>query len=775
VTDQLIKTAKYAANGQQDYKKELEIIINRHLEIVNQLIGNKNKEVVITSLNQLFNELCLILESVYHIRELTDRTSDLVMSFGERFSSLIIQGEFINQEMQADIIDCNALIKTDNTFGCAIVNTELTENNIKAYFKNPKKLCIAPGFIASSISGETTTLGRGGSDYSAALFASALNTDKLEIWTDVDGIMTANPQIVRRAIPIKSISYAEALELAHFGSSIIFSPSLIPAINKKIPIHFKNTFNPSAEGTCICENPESLKSMPVRGVTSISNISLLTVQGSGMMGVVGIASRLFSSVSKKKVNVILITQGSSEHSITFAVTPSDCNIAKELIEKEFKLEMKSKLIEPLNVEENLSIITIVGEDMKNTPGISARLFEALGRNSISAIATAQGASELNISVVIKHENEKKALKAVHETFFLSDVKTLNVFLIGTGVIGGTLLKQIVQQKESLIKNNKIEVKMIGLANIDKYMFDEEGIKVEDWENEIVKTGLPINLKAYVQKMKELNLRNSVFVDCTGSKDLADLYADILSSGISIVTPSKIANSSPIEYYEKIHNATARFGVRFLYETNVGAGLPIISTLKDLINSGDKIEKIEAMLSGSLNFIFSNFSDKKAFQQTVKEAKEKGYTEPDPRDDLSGKDVGRKLLILSREMGMKINLDDIQITNCLTKQSQEAASIDELWNTLEKFDNPAMEKLWKSAATEGKRLKYVATIENGKATTAIKEIPSDHPFYNILGSDNIISFTTARYKTNPLIVIGPGAGAEVTAAGVFADIIRIVNF
>jgi aspartokinase/homoserine dehydrogenase 1 len=775
ITDQLIKTVRLATQANRDYKPVLNEIKERHFAIINTLVGQENQHKITDPIQDLFNDLIIVLDSIFHIRELTDRTLDLIMSFGERFSSIIVQGAFINQGMQAELVDCCALIKTDSAYNNAILNTELTESNIKEYFANPKKLYIAPGFIASSLSGEITTLGRGGSDYTAAIFASALNTEKLEIWTDVDGIMTANPQIVKRAMPIKSISYAEALELAHFGSSIIFSPSLIPAINKKIPIHFKNTFNPSAEGTCICENPESLKSMPVRGVTSISNISLITVQGSGMMGVVGIASRLFSSVSKKKVNVILITQGSSEHSITFAVTPSDSNIAKELIEKEFKLEIKSKLIEPLNVEENLSIITIVGEDMKNTPGISARLFEALGRNSISAIATAQGASELNISVVIKRENEKKALKAVHETFFLSDVKTLNVFLIGTGVIGGTLLKQIAQQKESLIKNNKIEVKMIGLANIDKYMFDEEGIKVENWEKEIVKIGIPIDLRAYVQKMKELNLRNSVFVDCTGSKDLADLYADILSSGISIVTPSKIANSSPIEYYEKIHIATARFGVRFLYETNVGAGLPIISTLKDLINSGDKIEKIEAMLSGSLNFIFSNFSDTKAFQQTVKEAKEKGYTEPDPRDDLSGKDVGRKLLILSREMGMKINLDDIQITNCLTKQSQDAKSIDELWNTLEKFDNPAMEKLWKSAANAGKRLKYVATIENGKATTAIKEIPADHPFYNILGSDNIISFTTSRYKTNPLIVIGPGAGAEVTAAGVFADIIRIVNF
>jgi bifunctional aspartokinase / homoserine dehydrogenase 1 len=576
-------------------------------------------------------------------------------------------------------------------------------------------------------------------------------------------------------MPIRSISYAEALELAHFGSNIIFSPSLIPAINKKIPIQFKNTFNPLSEGTCICETPESFKSSPVRGVTSISNISLVTVQGSGMIGVVGIASRLFSCVSRKKVNVILITQGSSEHSITFAVTPSDSCVAKELIEKEFKLEMKLKLIEPLDVEESLSIITIVGENMKNTPGISARLFEALGRNGISAVATAQGASELNISVVIKKENEKKALNAVHETFFLSDIKALNVFLVGTGVIGGTLLKQIVQQKDSLIKNNKIEVKLVGLANIDKYMFDEDGIMVENWESVLIKKGQPINLKDYVQKMKELNLRNSVFVDCTGSKDLANLYADILSSSISIVTPSKIANSSPIAFYEKIHNATARFGVRFLYETNVGAGLPIISTLKDLINSGDKIEKIEAMLSGSLNFIFSNFSDKKSFLQAIKEAKEKGYTEPDPRDDLSGKDVGRKLLILSREMGMKINLDDVKITNCLSKQSQNAGNIEELWKTLEQFDNPIMEKLRKTAAESGNRLKYMATIENGKAAAAIKEIPADHIFYNINGSDNIISFTTSRYKTNPLVVIGPGAGAEVTAAGVFADMIRIVNF
>jgi len=775
VTDQLIKTAKLAVLADYDYKLELDEIKERHLKIIYDLLGPKNESVVKEPIIDLFIELSLLLDSIMHIRELTDRTLDLIMSYGERIASVILHGAFVGRGLKAELIDSRHLIKTDSAYNNAIVDMDLTENNIKTYFKNPKKLYIVPGYIASSSSGETTTLGRGGSDYTAAIFSSALNIEKLEIWSDVDGIMTANPQLVKRAMPMKSISYAEALELAHFGSNIIFSPSLMPVINKKIPIQFKNTFNPAAEGTCICEIPESQKSSPVSGVTSISNVSLITVQGSGMIGVVGIASRLFSCVSNRKVNVILITQGSSEHSITFAVTPSDSQVAKELIEKEFELEMKLKLIEPLNVEENLAIITIVGENMKNTPGISARLFEALGRNGISAVATAQGASELNISVVIKNENEKKALNAVHETFFLSDIKTLHVFLVGTGVIGGTLLRQIAMQNDYLIKNNNIEVKLIGLANVDKYLFDEDGIEVENWVNKLNENGLPVNLVDYVQKMKNLNLRNSVFVDCTGSKDLADLYADILSSSISIVTPSKIANSSPIDYYEKIHNATARFGVRFLYETNVGAGLPIISTLKDLINSGDKIEKIEAMLSGSLNFIFSNFSDQKSFLDAVKEAKVKGYTEPDPRDDLSGKDVGRKLLILSREMGMKINLEDIQITNCLTRQSQEAANLDELWKTLEQFDNPAMEKLRKTAEESGKRLKYVATIESGKATTAIKEIPADHPFYNILGSDNIISFTTSRYKTNPLIVIGPGAGAEVTAAGVFADIIRIVNY
>jgi aspartokinase/homoserine dehydrogenase 1 len=586
ITDHLVKIAKLASQGDITYKKELALIEDRHVTTIKNLVETKNQNQFISPVLDLFKELSMLLDSMYNLRELTKRTLDLVMSFGERFSSLIIQGGFIDKGMPAELVDSCSLIKTDATYNNAIVNIELTNNNIQAYFKNPKKLYVAPGFIASSQSNETTTLGRGGADYTATLFVSALGTSNLEIWSDKDGIMTADPSFVKRAMTIKTISYDEALELAHFGSKVIFSPSLIPAINKKIPIQFKNTLNPAAEGTCICDKAESLKSSPVRGVTSISNVSLITVQGSGMIGVVGITSRLFSCISRKKVNVMLITQGSSEHSITFAVTPSDSQIAKKLIEKEFKLEMKDELIEPLNVEENLSIITIVGENMKNTPGISARLFDALGRNGISAVATAQGASELNISVVIKQEHEKKALNSVHETFFLSGLKTLNVFLIGTGVIGSTLLKQIAQQKEHLITKNNIEVKLIGLANIDKYLFNEDGIKVENWETDLINSGLPINLKDYVKEMKDLNLRNSVFVDCTASKDLADLYADILSSSISIVTPNKIANSSSIEYYEKIHDATARFGVKFLYETNVGAGLPVINTLKDLINSGE---------------------------------------------------------------------------------------------------------------------------------------------------------------------------------------------
>lgn len=772
-TDLLIKAASGAEQGSEKYIQDLEKIESLHLDIYNSLCNNGASE-ELKSINALVGELKLLLESIYCIKELTDRTLDLVMSYGEQLSSLLLQAGFNCGGMQAALVDCKSLIKTNSRFNKAAVDIDLTQKNIKEYFKNPAKLYVAPGFVSSSLKGETTTLGRGGADYTATLFVSALGTKYLEIWTDDDGIMTADPAFVRKAKTIKTLSYDEALELAHFGSKVIFSPSIIPAINEKITIQFKNIHNPDVDGSCICECPEKIKAAPVRGVTSISDVSLVTVQGSGMIGVVGITSRLFTCLSQKHVNVMLITQGSSEHSITFAVTPDESKLAKKLIEKEFKLEIDNGIIEPLKVEEDMSIITVVGEDMKNTPGISARLFDALGRNGISAVATAQGASELNISVVVNKENEKKALNSVHETFFLAGLKTVNVFLVGTGVIGGTLLTQIAQQQKHLLEKSNTEVKVVGIANIDKYLLNEDGIDVANWQSEMELEGFPINLNDFVQKMKDFNLRNSVFVDCTASKDLADLYAGILSSSISVVTPNKQANSSPIDYYEKVHNATARFGVKFLYETNVGAGLPVISTLKDLINSGDEILKVEAMLSGSLNYIFSNLSDTKSFNEVVKEAKEKGFTEPDPRDDLSGKDVGRKLLIIFREMGMKINIEDVDITNCLTKESQDAASVDELWETLEKFDNPVMEEQRKKAADSGKVLKYVGTIENGKAKTAIKEIAPDHPFYNINGSDNIISFTTARYKTNPLIVIGPGAGAEVTAAGVFADVIRIVH-
>ncbi len=777
ITNKLLEASAKAAAGDNTYTQVVKDIHEAHLTTAKELVKNAERQAnTINYLQGVLKNFDDLLHGIYLIREISVRTTDIISSFGERMSAYIIAQAFCEQDTKAEFLDARDVVVTNNNFGAAAVEFDITDKKIQDHLAASNGvLQIATGFIGATENGETTTLGRGGSDYSGAIFAAALNASVLEIWTDVSGMYTADPRKVKKSFPIDLISYAEAMELSHFGAKVLEPRTVLPAMSKQIPVHIKNTFEPDAPGTLIIDKVPASKGKNLRGISSIDTISLITVQGSGMIGKTGISSRIFQTMSKSGVNIILITQGSSEHSISFAVSPREGIIAKQALQAEFELELRVNLIEPIRIENNLTVLAAVGENMKNISGISGRLFEALGRNGVNVVAIAQGASELNISVVISGAHEHKALNAVHEAFFLSDVKTVNVFVVGTGVIGGALLRQIAGQRDTLIEKNKIDVKVCGILNLDGFVIDDDGIDLENWEQIIKDNGDQSGLDAFVDKLIAEDMRNSVFVDNTASKAIADHYERLIQRSISIVTPNKIANSSPYERYTQLHEMVANSGARFLYETNVGAGLPIISTLKDLINSGDQVIKMEAILSGSLNFIFSNMNLENDFFSTVKKARELGYTEPDPKLDLSGMDVARKILILSREIGCPFNLDDLTVENCLSPESQKTETVEQLWETLEKYDNKSMAERVAKAVSEGKRLKYVATYENGKAFTSIKMVGPEHPFYNILGSDNIIAFTTARYKTNPLIVIGPGAGAEVTAAGVFADIIRIVNF
>ena len=628
------------------------------------------------------------------------------------------------------------------------------------------------GFIASTEDNVTTTLGRGGSDYTAAIVAAALNAKEIMIYTDVNGVMTADPRKVKKAFSLREMTYEEAMEMSHFGAKVLHPPTVRPALDKKIPIRICNTFQPGFPGTLI--KVQSNDQKPVKGISSISNISLVSIQGSGMIGVTGIAGRIFSCLAREKVNIILITQASSEHSITFAVNPADTQIACRAIEEEFKFERNNGLIDEPNVENDLCVVAVIGSNMKNAIGISGRTFRALGANGISVRAIAQGSSELNISSVIQKNDETKALNALHEAFFLSDLKAVHLFLVGTGLIGSTLLKQIERQQPYLKENLKMEVRLNGIINTRKMAINPDGIPVPEWFNALADSNEVSDLQSFINKIKEENLTNSIFVDCTASEKPIEFYKDLLQSSISIVTPNKIANSSSLADYIEYRKLAQKHGVQFMYETNVGAGLPIIGTLNDLMRSGDEIIKIEAVLSGSLSYIFNTFNENKSFSEVVAEAKNKGFTEPDPRDDLSGKDVARKVLILSREIGIPIEMEDIDIENILPEDCINAPDIESFFEALQANDEH-FAKLNEQAKKEGKVLRFLAGISKEKASVSLKAVDRNDPFYSLSGSDNMVVFTTERYKERPLVVKGPGAGAEVTAAGVFSEIISIANY
>lgn len=776
VTDSLIEMSRLAAAGDDRYGEAFQAFADRHQSAIAELLpeGTLRNETA-AQMRKSHDVLKNLLYGIFLVREASTRTMDYVLSFGERSSSYIISRTLQHAGIPAEYLDARKVLRTDKAFGSAKVNFEKSYEQIRNYYAEHTKVQVVTGFIASAKGGLTTTLGRGGSDYTASLIAAGLKADAIEIWTDVSGVLTADPRRVKKAFTIPRLTYAEAMEMSHFGAKVIYPPTLMPALHGRIPLYIKNTFDPSFPGTKVSEESSADDEAAVRGISSINNVALLTLSGSGLFGVPGISARLFGALAQKDVNIILITQGSSEHAISFAVQPSDSDLAKEAVEKAFEYEIDRGVVNPVKMERDLSVVAIIGENMRYQPGVSGRLFQALGKNGINAVAIAQGSSELNVSVVIPKEDENKALNALHEAFFLSDYKTLHLFVVGVGLIGGTLLQQIREQNEYLRTKLGMEVKVVGMANSRKMLFNEEGLELDtDWKDKLMTKGDKADLAVFIGRMRDLNLSNSIFVDNTANDKIAGYYAGILDESISISTPNKVANSSSYLQYQRLKSIAAKRGVQFHYETNVGAGLPIISTLRDLMDSGDQIRKIEGVLSGSLSFIFNNFDGTRPFHEIVREAKEKGFTEPDPRIDLSGKDVGRKILILARETGIPMETEHIELKGFLPEGAMEAESVDDFFTVIEK-NTDYFTKLYAAASAEGKVLRMIATLEGEKASVGIQAVGSDNPFHGLSGSDNMVVFTTDRYNDRPLVVRGPGAGAEVTAAGVFAEIIKIGKF
>lgn len=771
ITDKLLKAGTLAQNKNETYLAVFKEIKMIHLHIIDELIPNKSDSIA-EHLEAKFNGLKSLLDGIYLINELSPKTTDKLVSYGELLSSYLITRTMQSRNMNTELKNSQDLIVTNSNFTKAEVNYTLTNERIISYFKTVRQqITILPGFISKSNQGEITTLGRGGSDFTAAIVSAALHVDQLEIWTDVSGMYTANPKLVKQAYPIETLSYQEAMELSHFGAKVLFPPTVQPVLNLNIPIHIKNTSNPDIAGTIISQKGNG-KSSPAKGISNINNIALLTLQGSGMIGIPGFSKRLFGTLAAEKINVILITQSSSEHSICFGIDDKDAERAKTAIDFTFENEISLRKIDPILVEKELAIIALVGDHMKNHQGISGRMFSALGKNNINIRAIAQGASERNISAVIVENDVKKALNTLHEAFFEDNIKQLNVFITGVGNVGEKLVEQIKQQRKFLKDNLKLNLRVVGLSNSRKMIFDENGLSLKDWQEQL-NTGQAATLQGFMDEIKRLNFRNSIFVDVTANEDVSKLYANYLKQNIAVVACNKIACSSSFENYSELKHLSKKYSAPFLFETNVGAGLPIIDTLNHLITSGDRITSIQAVLSGSLNFVFNNFDDTKKFHDVVLQAQSEGYTEPDPRIDLSGVDVARKILILARESGTPMNLEDIENDSFLTKANLESDSVDDFFKTLI-TDETHFQGLYRSAKDKNCQLKYVAEFKNGKAKVGLREIPQGHPFYDLKGKDNIVMFYTQRYPEQPLIIKGAGAGADVTASGLFADIIRAGN-
>ncbi|MFM1930071.1 MAG: hypothetical protein RL387_1399 [Bacteroidota bacterium] len=774
VTDQLLMLAQSASQGNEAYKTIIQNIEQKHLDAVRALLPIQQQSGTLSMVKQLLNELESNCEGLFMLRELSMRMQDKIISYGEILSSKIISATFESKGIKQQWIDSRDLIKTDSKYFNAVVNKELTDSTIQQYFAAKENtgfdVYMAPGFVASDKEGNTTTLGRGGSDYTGAIYAAALKASALEIWTDVSGMMTADPRMVSNAKEIPHISYQEAMELSHFGAKIIYPPTIQPVMYQNIPVWIKNTFEPNHPGTII-ENHSPKDDNFIRGISSIKDLCLLSLEGAGMVGIPGFSKRLFDALAKKLINVILITQSSSEHSICVGVNVQDAHQAKLAVDAEFEQEINTQKVEPLIIEKDLSIIALVGEQMRNHPGVSGKMFGVLGRNGINVRAIAQGSSEKNITAVIASADVKKAINVLHEEFFETSYKQLNIYVAGAGNVGGKLLNQIGKQVEYLKKSLRLQINIVGIANSKKQLINVDGLDLTNWKDQLA-NATSGGITEYVNAIIENNLRNSVFVDVTAHEGVANVYSQLLEKAVSVVACNKIACSSPYANYAKLKALARQYNAAFLFETNVGASLPIIGTLNDLIRSGDSINKIEAVLSGTLNFVFNNYAggtDGKSFAQVVKQAQEEGYTEPDPRLDLGGTDVMRKIMILAREAGQKMEMEDIS-NNAFLPSSCFNGSVADFYAEMEKQE-AHFKKLYDAATAEGCKLKFVASFENGKAKVGLQHIQPSSDFYHLYGKDNLVLFYSMRYPELPLVIKGAGAGADVTASGVFADIIR----
>lgn len=768
VTDQLLLAGSLAASGNEEYKEILSKIEERHLTAVKELVPVARQSSVLSWVKQRCNEIEDICNGVFLLGELSPRTKDKMVSFGELVSSNIIAHRFNLMSVPAQWKDSRELIKTDSQYGSALVNFAQTNQLIQQYFAEaPQNLFILPGFIASNEEGITTTLGRGGSDFTAAIYAAALNARSLEIWTDVSGMMTADPRLVPHAKILSHISYQEAMELSHFGAKVIYPPTIQPVMQKNIPTWIKNTFAPEDRGTVIQSNVEH-KNGHIRGITSINNIALLSLEGSGMVGIPGFSKRLFETLANAQINVILITQGSSEHSICVGVEVGKAEQAKLILDQTFKHEIDRAQVQPITVETRLSVVALVGDQMKSQPGVSGKMFGALGRNGVNVRAIAQGSSERNISAVITTADVKKAINVLHEEFFETSYKHIHLFIAGTGNVGGKLIDQLYQQKDYLKHHLKLIIKVIGVANSKKMLFDDQGIDLANWKPLLAK-GSDSSLEDFVENIKLKNLRNSIFVDVTANEAVAKVYATLLEKSVAVVACNKIAAAAEYNYYKELKDLARVHNTFYLFETNVGAALPIIGTLNDLLRSGDQINRIEAVLSGTLNFVFNNYDGSVSFASVVRQAQEEGYTEPDPRLDLSGVDVMRKIMILAREAGYVIEMNDVDNNPFLPASCMEG-SVEDFYLEMEKQETH-FKSIYSQAAANGMKLKFVAQFEQGKASVGLQHIDPAHNLFHLYGKDNIVLFYTQRYVDQPLVVKGAGAGAEVTASGVFADIVR----
>jgi len=769
VTDQLLNTSTLAAQGDYTYEKEYNQLTVRHIELVEGIITDSEKRnELLKQVSSLLDELGNIFRGVFLVKDLSQKTSDIIVSYGERLSALIIS----NLLADAQLVDAQKLIKTKKQFKKHVVNFELTNKLIKETFVKQPKIAVVSGFIANDeITNDVSNLGRGGSDYTASILAAALKANILEIWTDVDGFMTADPRVISSTYVIEELSYIEAMELSNFGAKVIYPPTIFPAYHLDIPILIKNTFNPDAPGTYITKEKQK-NGKSIKGISSIGDTSLITVQGLGMVGVIGVNYRIFKALSEAGISVFMVSQASSENTTSFAVRDADADLSVEVLQKEFHLELTQGEINNIKAEKGLATVAVVGENMKRIPGIAGQLFGTLGRSGISVIACAQGASETNISFVIESKYLRKALNSIHDSFFLSEYQVLNIFLTGIGTVGGHLLEQIRQQKNTLMEHNSLKLNVVGIADVSNMILNRKGIDLDNYQEDLKTKGQATTPELLREEILKMNIFNSVFVDCTASPSIAALYEDFLSHNISVVAANKITASGPYETYHNLKETARKTGVKYLFETNVGAGLPIINTMNALTNSGDKVLKLQAVLSGTLNFIFNTISKDIPLSKAIALAKEARFSEPDPRIDLSGTDVIRKLVILSREAGYQINQEDV-IKNLFIPDKYFQGTLDDFWKTIPEMDATFEEKR-KELEAQGKKFRFVAEMDNGKCSVGLQEVDRSHPFYELEGSNNIIMLTTERYNEYPMIIKGYGAGAAVTAAGVFADIISIAN-